>query len=85
MDRKKSKGFNMSNYIPGEGYDRGFTCRMNGGQKPNQAIMATDPFWQEYATGWNDADLKIITEARKRNAVMTKTKVLKEIVNEKEI
>lgn len=74
----------MSNYTPGEGYDKGFTCRMNGGAMPSQALMSRDPFWQEYTTGWNDADAKIITEARKRNSV-TKSKTLKEITNQKEI
>lgn len=55
------------NYKPGEGYDKGFQCRMNGGAKPTQAVMASDPYWQEYSTGWNDADNKIINEARERN------------------
>lgn len=57
----------MSNYVPGEGYDKGFKCRMNGGSKPSQALWSTDPYWQEYQTGWNDADDKIIKEARSRN------------------
>jgi hypothetical protein len=56
----------MSNYTPGEGYEKGFQCRMNGGQKPSQAVMTSDPYWQEYDTGWNDADLKIIKEAREK-------------------
>jgi hypothetical protein len=57
----------MSNYKPGEGYDKGFNCRMNGGPKPSQAVWSSDPYWTEYATGWNDADSKIIGEARTRN------------------
>jgi hypothetical protein len=57
----------MSNYTPGEGYDKGFQCRMNGGTKPSQALGSSDPYWQEYSTGWNDADTKIINEARERN------------------
>jgi hypothetical protein len=57
----------MSNYTPGSGYDKGFQCRMNGGAKPVQACMPSDPYWSEYATGWNDADLKIIREARQRH------------------
>ena len=58
----------MSNYTPGEGYDKGFQCRMSGGTKPSQAIMSGDPYWQEYSTGWNDADIKIVNEARERNS-----------------
>jgi len=57
----------MSTYKPGEGYDKGFTCRMNGGELPSQAIFISDPFWSEYKTGWEDADIKIINEARERN------------------
>jgi hypothetical protein len=49
---------------------------MNGGQKPIQAMSATDPYWQEYSTGWNDADTKIINEARDRNSC-TKPKCCK--------
>lgn len=60
----------MSSYNPGEGYDKGYRCRMNGGSKPTQALMSSDPFWQEYETGWNDADNKIISEARTRNNVL---------------
>lgn len=57
----------MTSYKPGEGYDKGFKCRMNGGELPNQAMFMSDPFWQEYKTGWYDADTKIINEARERN------------------
>jgi len=58
----------MSNYIPGEGYDRGFKTRMNGGQMASQAVGgSSDPYWQEYATGWRDADIKIIKEARQKH------------------
>lgn len=58
----------MSDYKPGEGYDKGFNCRMSGGQLPSQAVGgSSDPYWQEYATGWRDADNKIIKEARERN------------------
>ena len=56
------------NYTPGEGYDKGFQCRMNGGEKPQQAAIATNPYWQEYSTGWDDANNKIINEARERNS-----------------
>jgi hypothetical protein len=27
-----------------------------------------DPYWKEYKTGWEDADTKIISEARNRNS-----------------
>lgn len=57
----------MTSYKPGDGYDKGFTCRMNGGEKPNQAIFNVDPYWKEYSMGWDDADTKIIAEARERN------------------
>ena len=57
----------MSSYKPGEGYDKGFNCRMNGGELPSQALFMSDPFWSEYKTGWEDADIKIINEARERN------------------
>lgn len=58
----------MSNYVPGEGYDIGYKARMSGGHMPAQAVGGSaDPYWQEYATGWRDADLKIIQEARQRN------------------
>jgi hypothetical protein len=58
----------MSLYKPGEGYDKGFNCRMNGGELPNQAVFGMDPYWKEYKTGWEDADTKIINEARERNS-----------------
>jgi hypothetical protein len=58
----------MTNYRPGEGYEKGFQCRMNGGAKPSQAVMSTDPYWQEYATGWIDADERIIKEARQKHS-----------------
>jgi hypothetical protein len=64
----------MSGYKPGEGYDKGFTCRMGGGELPNQAIYSVDPFWKEYKTGWEDT--KIINEARERNSC-TKPKCCK--------
>ena len=55
-------------YVPGEGYDKGYRSRMSGGQMPTQAVGgSSDPYWQEYATGWRDADMKIIKEARERN------------------
>jgi hypothetical protein len=57
----------MSTYKPGEGYDKGFNCRMNGGELPSQAIFMMDPYWKEYKTGWEDADTKIINESRERN------------------
>jgi hypothetical protein len=66
----------MSIYKPGEGYDKGFSCRMNGGELPNQAIFGMDPYWKEYKTGWEDADNKIISEARDRNSC-TKPKCCK--------
>ena len=57
-------------YIPGEGYDKGYSARMSGGSMPAQAIGgSSDPYWQEYATGWRDADVKIIQEARTRNNI----------------
>lgn len=74
----------MSNYTPGEGYDKGFICRMNGGDKPQQAQIPLNTYWQEYALGWDEADNKIITEARKRN-IGSKPKILREITNQKEI
>ena len=40
---------------------------MNGGELPSQALFMSDPFWSEYKTGWEDADTKIINEARERN------------------
>jgi len=40
---------------------------MNGGPKLPQATMSTDPYWQEYVIGWDDANSKIIGEARTRN------------------
>ena len=58
----------MADYQPGEAYDKGFQCRMNGGSKPSQALQPSEPYWAEYATGWNDADTKIINEARERNS-----------------
>lgn len=66
----------MSSYKPGEGYDKGYQCRMNGGIKPSQAVINSDPYWVEYATGWDDADTKIINEARERNTC-TKPKCCK--------
>jgi hypothetical protein len=62
----------MSDYTPGEGYQKGFSCRMNGGEKPLQALSSSKPYWQEYATGWNDADNKIIKEAREKNNLFEK-------------
>jgi len=62
----------MTMYKPGEGYDKGFTTRMNGGELPNQAVFSIDPYWKEYKTGWEDADLKIINEARQRNSCTSK-------------
>jgi hypothetical protein len=49
---------------------------MSGGELPNQAIYSVDPFWKEYKTGWEDADTKIINEARERNSC-TKPKCCK--------
>lgn len=58
----------MSTYVPGEGYGKGYKARMSGGHLPSQAIGASsDPYWQEYATGWKDADDKIIREARQKH------------------
>jgi hypothetical protein len=58
-------------YRPGEGYDKGYSARMSGGQLPVQASGgSSDPYWQEYTTGWRDADTKIIKEARERNACL---------------
>lgn len=58
----------MTKYTPGEGYDKGYRSRMAGGQLPVQAVGgSSDPYWQEYATGWKDADDKVIKEARERN------------------
>lgn len=55
-------------YTPGEAYDKGFKARMTGGPMPNQAVNgSSDPYWSEFATGWKDADEKIIKEARQRN------------------
>lgn len=62
----------MTNYKPGEGYDKGFNCRMSGGELPNQALFMPDPFWKEYRTGWEDADTKIVNEARERNLCTSK-------------
>jgi hypothetical protein len=59
-------------YKPGEGYDKGFNTRMLGGELPNQAVFSIDPYWKEYKTGWEDADLKIINEARQRNSCTSK-------------
>ena len=57
----------MTNYTPGEGYEKGFKCRMSGGPMPTQALgESLDPYWQEYATGWRDADTQIINEAREK-------------------
>jgi hypothetical protein len=58
------------NYRPGEGYDKGYTCRMSGGSKPVQAATPSDAYWQEYSTGWEDANEKIINEARARNGML---------------
>ena len=59
-------------YTPGEGYDKGYSARMSGGQMPTQAVGgSSDPYWQEYATGWRDADMKIIREARERNSCLS--------------
>lgn len=60
----------MSLYNPGVGYDKGYQCRMNGGPKPSQAITPIDPYWSEYSIGWDDANNKIINEARTRNNVL---------------
>lgn len=58
----------MTNYAPGSGYDKGYSTRMSGGELPLQASSGVaDPYWQEYATGWRDADERIIKEARQRN------------------
>jgi hypothetical protein len=58
----------MTTYVPGEGYGRGYRERMNGGHLPMQAnSQSSDPYWQEYATGWKDADAKIIREARQKH------------------
>jgi len=58
----------MTNYTPGSGYDKGYSARMHGGELPIQASNGmADPYWQEYATGWRDADEKIIREARNRH------------------
>jgi hypothetical protein len=56
------------NYKPGEGYDKGYKCRMTGGQKPPHAVNPIEIYWKEYSAGWDDADVKILSEARERNA-----------------
>lgn len=58
----------MNNYIQGEGYNKGYTTRISGGALPAQASMgSSDPYWNEYAIGWKDADEKIIREARQKH------------------
>jgi hypothetical protein len=55
----------MTNYTPGEGYKKGYQTRMNGGAMPSNTLLGNqDPYWNEYITGWNDADEAIISEAR---------------------
>lgn len=57
----------MTNYSPGEGYKKGYQTRMNGGALPSNAMISTqDPYWSEFSTGWQDADEKIISEAREQ-------------------
>jgi hypothetical protein len=70
FQKESKEGKKEMNYTPGEGYDKGFQCRMNGGAKPQQAQIALNPYWEEYATGWNDADTKILAEARARNGLL---------------
>lgn len=73
----------MSDYTPGSGYDKGYSARMGGGQLPVQASNgASDPYWQEYATGWRDADNKIIREARQRHDNLNESNVSKTFIQD---
>lgn len=65
----------MNNYVPGEGYEKGYSERMKGGHLPPQAMgTGSDPYWQEYAIGWKDADTKIINQARQKNDSLNESK-----------
>mgnify|MGYP003647800344 FL=1 len=68
-------------YIAGEAYEKGYKARMGGAEKASNVYESTSVYWQEWATGWDDAHNKIITEARS-NAGCSKPKCCKTFIQE---
>lgn len=57
------EGYQMT-YIPGSAYNAGFTARMDGKSRDIVTAGANNVYMQEWLTGWDDAHMKIIAEAR---------------------
>jgi hypothetical protein len=66
----------MPDYTPGSAYAAGYKTRMNGGDKVSNTLNENSVYWQEWTAGWNDANDKIINEAREK-ATCSKPKCCK--------
>jgi hypothetical protein len=59
----------MNSYIPGKGFKDGWNDRKEG--KPNRWVIemgsatTDDPYWGEYKHGYGEADVDILTNARR--------------------
>jgi len=68
-------------YIAGEAYQKGYSARMGGAEKASNVYESTSVYWQEWATGWDDAHTKVSTEAR-QYAGCSKPKCCKSFIQE---
>ena len=46
-------------YIPGEAYQKGYAARMGGAERPSNLNDSVSVYWEEWGTGWNDANTYI--------------------------
>jgi len=63
---------NSHGYIPGLGYQEGYSDRMSGFANRSTGHPVSEPFWSEYAQGYGEAERKVI-EAAKQGIVEGKT------------
>jgi len=63
---------NSHGYIPGLGYQEGYSDRMSGFANRGAGHPVSEPFWSEYAQGYAEAERKVI-EAAKQGIVEGKT------------
>jgi hypothetical protein len=54
---------------------------MGGAERASNVNESTSVYWEEWATGWDDANTKVITEAR-QNAGCSKPKCCKTFIQE---
>lgn len=70
----------MTDYIPGSAYSKGFKARMEG-QDKSWGLNGNAVYNTEWLAGWEDANTKIITEARANNEC-TKPKCCKDFIQD---